>query len=149
MEKSKAKREGSREEAVFLDLIRTADLLSRRAEQLLKIEDLSMTQYNVLRILRGSPDGLACGEIGNRMVTRDPDITRLLDRMEKRELISRSRETTDRRVVIAKITSTGLELLARLDKPVQEIHRAQFGHLGEKRMTELSELLAACRERLT
>ena len=108
-----------------------------------------MTQYNVLRILRGSPRGLSCGEISSRMITRDPDITRLLDRLEKRELISRSRETVDRRMVTAKITRAGLELLARLDKPVQDIHRAQFGHLGEKRLKELSELLAACRERLS
>jgi len=147
-ETSKTRRIGSREEDVFLDLIRTADLLSRRANQLLKNEDLSMTQYNVLRILRGSPEGLSCGDISSRMITRDPDITRLLDRMEKRGLISRSRETIDRRMVIAKITSTGLELLARLDKPVQDTHRAQFGHLGEKRLKELSELLAACRQRL-
>jgi len=147
-ETSKTKRIGSREEDVFLELIRTADLLSRRADQLLKNEDLSMTQYNVLRILRGSPEGLSCGDISSRMITRDPDITRLLDRMEKRGLISRSRETIDRRMVIAKITSTGLELLTRLDKPVQDTHRAQFGHLGEKRLKELSELLAACRERL-
>ena len=147
-EASKTKRIGSREEDVFLDLIRTADLLSRRADQLLKNEDLSMTQYNVLRILRGSPEGLSCGDISSRMITRDPDITRLLDRMEKRGLISRSRETIDRRMVIAKITSTGLELLARLDKPVQDTHRAQFGHLGEKRLNELSELLAVCRQRL-
>ncbi len=147
-ETNKTRRIGSREEDVFLDLIRTADLLSRRADQLLKNEDLSMTQYNVLRILRGSPEGLSCGDISSRMITRDPDITRLLDRMEKRGLISRSRETIDRRMVIAKITSTGLELLARLDKPVQDTHRAQFGHLGEKRLNELSELLAVCRQRL-
>ena len=67
-----------------MDLVRTADILSRPVAQLLKREDLSSTQYNVLRILRGSPDGLSCGEIANRMITRDPDITRLLDRMEKR-----------------------------------------------------------------
>ncbi|MEP6715122.1 MAG: hypothetical protein ABJC09_06085 [Terriglobia bacterium] len=75
---------GSPEEAVFLDLMRTTDLLSRPLAQLLKSEDLSATQYNILRILRGASEGLACGEIGNRMITRDPDITRLLDRLEKR-----------------------------------------------------------------
>ena len=144
----KIRKIGSREESSFLDLLRTTDMLSRRLVQVLKNEEVSPTQYNVLRILRGAPDGLACGEIGNRMITRDPDITRLLDRMEKRALISRCRETRDRRTVLVRITPVGLELLGRLDHPVQEAHRAQLGHLGEKRLKQLSELLAACRERL-
>ena len=93
----------------FLDLLRTTDILSRRLIPVLKSEDLSSTQYNVLRILRGAPAGLACGEIAGRMITRDPDVTRLLDRLEKRGLISRSRETKDRRTVMTRITSGGLE----------------------------------------
>ena len=97
--KSGRRRAPCPEEAAFLDLLRTCDLLSRGPGQVLKTEDLSATQYNVLRILRGAPEGLPCGEIGSRMITRDPDITRLLDRLEKRELISRSRETKDRRLV--------------------------------------------------
>jgi DNA-binding MarR family transcriptional regulator len=125
--------------------MRTTDMLSRGLIQVLKVEDLSATQYNVLRILRGSPEGLACGEIGSRMITRDPDITRLLDRLEKRALISRRRETTDRRTVIAQITSEGLKLLARLDEPVQEGHRKQLGHLGRERLKALTELLYAAR----
>ena len=133
------------EEAAFLDLLRTCDLLSRGPAQVLKTEDLSATQYNVLRILRGSPEGLPCGEIGSRMITRDPDITRLLDRLEKRELISRCRETKDRRMVMARITPEGLKLLARLDAPVQESHRKQLGHLGRERLRALAELLHACR----
>ena len=129
------------EEAAFLDLLRTCDLLSRGPAQVLKTEDLSATQYNVLRILRGSPEGLPCGEIASRMITRDPDITRLLDRLEKRELISRCRETKDRRMVMARITPGGLKLLARLDVPVQEAHRKQLGHLGRERLRALTELL--------
>src|ERR1700730_6110717 len=123
------RRAGCPEEAAFLDLLRTTDLLSRGLVRLLKDEDISSTQYNVLRILRGAPDGLPCGEIASRMITRDPDVTRLLDRLEKRELISRSRETRDRRTVIARITPDGLKLLARLDGPVEEGHRKQLGHL--------------------
>ena len=136
---------GSREEAAFVDLWRTCDLLARGLAQLLKSDDLSATQYNVLRILRGSPEGLPCGEIANRMITRDPDVTRLLDRMEKRGLISRTRDGKDRRTVIGKITSEGLKLLARLDEPIQEIHRKQLGHLGRNRLWALTELLAAAR----
>ena len=140
-----AEHKASREEAAFLDLLRTTDLLSRGPAQLLKAEDLSSTQYNVLRILRGAVSGLTCSEIANRMITRDPDITRLLDRLERRSLISRCRETKDRRAVLVRITAEGTALLARLDEPVQEVHRKQLGHLGQKRLRELSELLAACR----
>jgi DNA-binding MarR family transcriptional regulator len=129
------------EETAFLDLLRATDLLSRRPVAVLKQEDLSMTQYNVLRILRGAPEGLPCGEIANRMITRDPDITRLLDRLEKRGLISRTRETRDRRVVMARITPQGLKLLGRLDEPVQETHRKQLGHLGREQLRRLTALL--------
>jgi len=145
IEPTTKRRPGSREEAVFLDLLRTCDLLSRRPAQLLKTEDLSTTQYNVLRILRGSPEGLPCGEIASRMITRDPDVTRLLDRMEKRGLISRSRDNKDRRTVIGRITPEGLKLLARLDEPIQEIHRKQLGHLGRNRLCALTELLSDAR----
>ena len=133
------------EETAFLELLRTSDQLTRGLVPVLKAGDLSMTQYNVLRILRGSPEGLPCGEIGNRMITRDPDITRLLDRLEKRDLISRFRETKDRRMVLTRITPKGLELLARLDEPVLARHREQLGHLGRERMKTLCELLRSAR----
>jgi len=133
----------SPEEAAYLELVRTTDMLSRPLSQLLKPEELSSNQYNVLRILRGARGGLPCGEIGNRMITRDPDITRLLDRLEKRELIARWRDAVDRRVVMAKITPGGMKLLARMDEPVQEAHRRQLGHLGRKRLKALTDLLQA------
>jgi len=136
------------EEDAFLDLLRTCDLLSRAPAQLLKAEDLSSTQYNVLRILRGTPEGLPCGEIASRMITRDPDITRLLDRLEKRGLISRCRETKDRRMVMVRITAQGLKILANLDEPVRESHRRQLGHLGKGRLQELAELLGQVRSRV-
>jgi DNA-binding MarR family transcriptional regulator len=136
------------EEAAYLDLLRTTDMLSRAPAQVLKSEELSSTQYNVLRILRGAPDGLSCGEIANRMITRDPDITRLLDRLEKRGLISRARDTVDRRSVLTRISPQGLDFLARLDKPVQDAHRRQLSHLGRDRLRALADLLAACREAL-
>jgi DNA-binding MarR family transcriptional regulator len=144
---SKSKRRCA-EEVAYLDLLRTADMLSRGPAQTLKTEDLSSTQYNVLRILRGAPEGLPCGEIGNRMITRDPDITRLLDRLEKRHFISRSRESKDRRMVLTRITPEGLKVLSRLDEPVQEAHRRQLGHLGRERLLELSELLRDCRSQV-
>jgi DNA-binding MarR family transcriptional regulator len=139
------RRLGSPEESAFLDLLRTTDMLSRGLVQILKSEDLSSTQYNVLRILRGAPEGLPCGEIANRMITRDPDVTRLLDRLEKRQLISRCRETEDRRTVMVRISPEGLKLLARLDEPVQTAHRKQLGHLGRERLRALAELLGIAR----
>lgn len=133
------------EEIAFLDLLSAADWLSRGLAEVLKTADLSPTHYNVLRILRGAPGGLACGEIAGRMLTRDPDITRLLDRLEKRGLISRCRQTADRRMVLTRIAPAGLELLARLDQPVREMHRRQLGHLGRERLRSLIELLRASR----
>lgn len=137
-----------REEELFLNIVRTADLLSRRGAELMKGHDLSANQYNVLRILRGAgAEGLACGEIGGRMVTRDPDITRLLDRLEKRDLVKRARDQGDRRVVTARITPAGLELLKRLDEPVVQWHKSQLGHLDAKQQEALIHLLELAREK--
>jgi DNA-binding MarR family transcriptional regulator len=139
------RRKGSAEEEAFLDLVRTTDLLARSLVPVLKDSQLSSTQYNVLRILRGAPQGLACGEIASRMITRDPDVTRLLDRLEKRNLIARCRETDDRRTVMTRITPEGLKLLAELDEPVQSAHRRLLGHLGRERLRSLRQLLQAAR----
>ena len=134
------------EETVFVELMRVADLLARRPAQLLKEHDLSSNQYNVLRILRGAPEGLLCGEIARRMISRDPDITRLLDRLEKRDLIGRCREDPDRRRVLVRITPAGLSLLTLLDRPVCEIHRSQLGHLSQNQLRQLSRLLVTARQ---
>jgi DNA-binding MarR family transcriptional regulator len=135
-----------REEEVFLNILRTSDQLMRGLAEVLKTADLSATQYNVLRILRGAvPDGLACGEISERMVTRDPDITRLLDRLEKRGLVARSREKADRRVVTARIADAGLELLKKLDETVTRMHKTQLGHLDTKAQEGLIRLLEQAR----
>src|SRR5690242_16900789 len=137
----KTRRPDCPEEAAFLELVRTTDLLSRGLVRVLKTEELSATQYNVLRILRGAPLGLPCGEIANRMITRDPDVTRLLDRLKKRGLIARKRDPKDRRTVMGQITRAGLDLLGRLDAPVVEMHRSQLGHLGRQRLRDLAQLL--------
>jgi len=134
------------EEVTYLDMLRTVEELSHRFAQGMKTEDVSSTQYDVLRILRGSPEGLPCGEIGNRMVTRDSDITRLLDRLEKRALISRCRESKDRRTVLTRITLAGLELLAPLDEPMRAAHREHLGHLGAERLSLLADLLRVARQ---
>ena len=141
----KTKTIATEEEAAFLDLLRTCDLLGRKLVGVLKPADLSATQDKVLRILRGAKAPLPCGEIASRMITRDPDITRLLDRLEKRGLVARSRETRDRRMVLTRITPEGLKVLSDLDGPVQEAHRAQLGPLRPAQLRELAALLRAAR----
>lgn len=141
----------SREQEVFLNVMRTAEALSEGAAAVLKPFGLSTTQYNVLRILRGAEascceHGLACREIGERMVTRDPDITRLLDRMEKAGLIKRERDTEDRRVIKTAITEEGLRVLKELDGPVVEMHKKLLGHMGEEKLKTLSGLLEEARD---
>ncbi|MBI3670357.1 MAG: MarR family transcriptional regulator [Acidobacteria bacterium] len=127
--------------------MRTTDALLREVEETLKPAGLSHTQYNVLRILRGAgPQGLACREIGERMLTRDPDITRLLDRLEAHGLVTRQRERTDRRVVNTRITPQGLRILEKLDEPIAELHRRQLRHLRAPRLQSLVRLLEQARE---
>jgi MarR family transcriptional regulator, organic hydroperoxide resistance regulator len=130
------------EDRAFIALQKAADKLAVQAEQLMKSHGLTGAQYNVLRILRGAePDGLACSSISERMISHDPDMTRLLDRMEKRHLITRQRQSDDRRVVKTRITSGGLELLKRLDPPIRELHKGQFAHMGHARVKTLTDLL--------
>jgi DNA-binding MarR family transcriptional regulator len=132
----------STEEEAFLAVQRTASDLNQGLVELLKPVGLTAPQYNVLRILRGAgAAGLACREIAERLVTRDPDVTRLLDRMEKQGLIARSRESADRRVVITRITAMGRQLVTQLDKPMSDLHLRQLGHLGRAKLQSLLELL--------
>ncbi len=136
------------EQEATLCVLRTADLLSQVAADALKPFDLTPSQFNILRILRGSPDGLACGQIAERMVNRDPDITRLLDRMEARNLLTRERSALDRRVVVTHISATGLELLKRVDPVMAEAHQQRLRGTSEKQLRQLIELLDKVRESL-
>ena len=134
------------EEEAFLRLQRTADAYLQLAAEFLKPYRLSPTQYNVLRILRGAGDeGLPCGEIGNRMITRDPDITRLLDRLENSGWVERERLKTDRRVVLTRITAEGLRLVDSIDEPIWALHRERLGRMGAERLRELIALLGEAR----
>jgi DNA-binding MarR family transcriptional regulator len=134
------------EERIFITLLKVADALGQNAEQLTRTADLTGTQYNVLRILRGAgPEGLPCRGIGDRMITHDPDITRLLDRMEKRGLIARERQKDDRRVVKTRITPHGLALLKPLDQPMRDLHKRQFRHMAGARLKTLCDLLEEIR----
>ena len=138
----------SLENRIFVALLQTADTLGEEAEQLLRAAGLTGAQYNVLRILRGAePEGLPCRGIGDRMISHDPDMTRLLDRLEKRGLITRVRQTDDRRVVKTRITLQALSLLKTLDQPVRELHKRQFRHMSATRLKILFNLLEEVRVR--
>ena len=139
----------SLEEEVALNIHRTASALAQGLTPPLRESDLTGTQYNVLRILRGAgKEGLPCGEIAARMITRDSDMTRLLDRLAKRGLIVRERDPNDRRVVMTRITRPALTLLAALDEPVVETHARLLGHLGRRKLQQLAVLLEAARAKV-
>lgn len=137
---------GTLEEMVFLNLLRTADQLLQREVALLREHDLSFAQYNVLRILRGAGStGLTCSEISERLVNRDPDVTRLLDRLESRELVRRSRDPRDRRVVLSNLTREGTALLGELDEPIVALHVQQLAHVDRGALQQLNDLLEEAR----
>ena len=131
----------------YLNLARTAAVLSHSFNEAIKPYGITATQYNVLRILRGAGGaGLCRNDVRDRLVAQVPDVTRLLDRMEEAGLIERERETTDRRLVTTRITPEGLRLLDDLDARIVEVHRAQLGHLSKQQLTTLIELLSLARE---
>jgi DNA-binding MarR family transcriptional regulator len=137
----------SLEAEVFLALQLAANRVLDPWARFLKTEGLTHGQYNVLRILRGArPEALGCGEIAERMISRDPDITRLLDRLEKQGLVERHRDGADRRAVRTRISPAGLNLLERLEVPSAMVHGA-LTQLGRRRLKELNSLLAAVIDR--
>lgn len=129
-------------ELLGLKLMKASDLIQGAAQALFKQHDLSAPQYNVLRILRGAGvSGLNCHEISARMITRVPDITRLLDRLEDKDLVTRRRSTEDRRVVMANVTDQGLALLKWIDRPLNAQVKDQFISLGITELNQLDHLL--------
>jgi len=134
------------EEEAALNIVRTADMLMLAVTGVLKPHLLSATQYNVLRILRGAgKDGASCKEIGQRLVALDPDITRLMDRLEQRGLVVRDRSREDRRVVRHRLTKTGLELTNELDRPIETLHKKTMGHMKAEKLRDLIGLLEEIR----
>jgi DNA-binding MarR family transcriptional regulator len=132
----------SLEQEGHLGIARTAAVLDHALAEALKAHDITPTQYNVLRILRGAGEGGLCrGEVQRRMVAPVPDVTRILDRMEASGLIERNRDAADRRFVTARISGKGLQLVGKLDDPMQELHREQLGHLTADELRTLIRLL--------
>lgn len=135
------------EQEALLSIERTAAVLGYAFAEHLKAYDLTPTQYNVLRILRGAGDpGLCRHEVRSRLLAPVPDVTRLLDRMESAGLIERERDSEDRRLVRTRITKQALGVLAKLDGPIEEIHQRQLGHMSKADLKRLVALLAEARK---
>ena len=118
------------EEELYLNLLRTSSLLELPFLRLFKAHHLSESTYNVLRILRGEGSkGASCGLIRQRLVSRVPDVTRLIDRLVERGLVERDRADSDRRIVLNRITPRGRDILAKVDEPLRQLHLSQFSQL--------------------
>lgn len=140
----------SAQEEALLNLLRTADRLSHAMQRAIRPWGVTATQYNVLRILRGAgPDGLTCSEIGGRMLTSDPDITRLLRRLKALKLIRQHRDRRDRRIVRTMISEAGLKLLEEMDPAIMRTPDALLGHMSAEEIAGLTRLLERARERCT
>jgi DNA-binding MarR family transcriptional regulator len=144
---TKRARFDSLQQEVFLNLWRTYDRLRAFEDELFGRHDLTPQQYNALRLLRGAhPDKIATLDLAGRLVSRAPDITRLLDKLEQRGLIERDRPADNRRMVRIGITDAGLALLDALQEPLEACHARQLGHLSRRQLKELAALLHAARE---
>jgi DNA-binding MarR family transcriptional regulator len=136
----------SLEQEAHLNLERTTAVLGHAFAEALKRFDITPTQYNVVRILRGAGTGGLCrNEVRDRMIAQVPDVTRLLDRLEGAGLIARERQTSDRRQVLTLITQKGIDLLEELDEPVLAMHKRALGHMSPEQLGQLSELLTIAR----
>jgi len=138
----------SPEQEAHLNLLRTHGVLTAEFHRRFKGYKLSEAVYNCLRILRGGDNGNTpkpCSQIGTMMIAQVPDVTRIVDRLEKMGLATRQRTADDRRVVLVALTKKGLDLLAKLDKPVQDLHKQQLGHMTKTELTELIRLLEKAR----
>jgi DNA-binding MarR family transcriptional regulator len=137
----------SAEEEAVLNLMRTSDCVQRAFQRATRQWGVTGTQYNVLRILRGAhPRGLTCTAIGDRMITADPDITRLLNRLKNLKLVRQQRDRHDRRVVWTHISESGLDLLRQMDPVVTRAPKELLGHLSQRELIEFIRLLELARK---
>jgi DNA-binding MarR family transcriptional regulator len=137
----------SQQQEVYLSLWRTYDRLKALEDELFQSWDLTSQQYNVLRILQSAnPKAVPTLKISQRLISRAPDITRMIDKLQERALVNRFRSDEDRRTVLVQITQEGLELLKKLQQPVKALHISQLGHLTEAQCTNLCKLLQKTRE---
>lgn len=137
----------SKETEAFLNLIRTHETVTQPVNQFFREYGLTQTLYNVLRIIRGGGDpGVTCTQIGERIVTRVPDVTRLVDRLTKAKLVRRVRDKDDRRVVKLFLTAKGTALLSKMDEPLKSLQREKLSHMNERELSTLNRLLTKMRQ---
>jgi DNA-binding MarR family transcriptional regulator len=134
------------EQEAYLNLVRTHALLSDEVAELFKQHHLSQPLYNVLKVVaRMGSAGMPSQSIAQYMVARDPDITRLVDRLQKDGSIKRERDEQDRRIVRVRVTQLGLDLIQKIDPPIWKLHQQQFRHLSQKKLELLNQLLVEAR----
>ncbi|MFC6592656.1 MarR family winged helix-turn-helix transcriptional regulator [Deinococcus lacus] len=136
-------------EETMVQLLRTHTLLTTPFEKLMREHGLTLTQYNVLRILRGAgPAGLGRNELRSRMIDRSPDVSRVVERMERAGLVERQRSSIDRRLIPIRLTPRGLRVVDSLDQPLREMQSGTVGQLREGDLMELCRLLTLLRQPL-
>lgn len=140
-----ARRFDSPEQEAYLALWRTYDRLRAVEDECFAAFDLTAQQYNLLRLLRAARTPAPTQTLGDRLVSRAPDVTRMLDKLEQRELVTRARSAKDRRAVLVAITGAGRTLLDRIAGPLRDCHRRQLGHLAAADLESLTALLKAAR----
>ena len=146
-ERKQQKPFGSAQHEAHANIVRTSNLLVGAFDQLLKPYGITGTQYNVLRILRGAePEGLCRNAVRDRLLSRMPDATRLLARMERAGLVTRARADEDRRSVTTRISDKGQRLVDALDEKIAKEHQRRLGHLSQKQVRKLIKLLTLVRE---
>src|SRR5262245_23809381 len=143
--KPAARRFDSPEQEAYLALWRTYDRLRALEDELFAGFDLTAQQYNLLRLLRAAREPVPTLSLAERLVSRAPDITRMLDKLEERKFLTRTRSTADRRAVLVRITPAGLALLEKIAGPLRECHRRQLGHLSAAELRNMIALLKAAR----
>lgn len=137
---------GSLEQEAMLSILRTSDLLENRLARLLREYDLTPSQYNAMRIMRGEGKPMPCLEVANRMIQVAPAITRVIDQLEARALIDKVQSSDDRRVFLVTLTPDGRQLLKRLDRPIEELHQALLGKVPSNMLEKLNQILELARE---
>lgn len=134
------------EQEAMLSILRTSDLLENRVARLLREYELTPSQYNAMRIMRGEGVPMPCLEVADRMIQVAPAITRVIDQLLRRELIKKTQSEQDRRVFLVELTASGKSLLRKLDTPILELHQSLLGHVPKKVLKSLVQVLQVVRE---
>ena len=139
----------SLEQEAMLSILRTSDLLENRLARLLREYDLTPSQYNAMRIMRGEGEPMPCLEVAQRMIQVAPAITRVVDQLVGRGLINKQQSSEDRRVFLVELTASGTRLLKKLDEPILSLHRSLLGHVSKSDLKTLNGILEIARDAIT